>query len=85
MGGFETYLIQKTFDREAPRSLIGRNVNIIHVSMLYWPEQQISPQISTLNGNRVVSVSNTPPPVQAGERPHGEHQLMNPGVRVAAI
>jgi hypothetical protein len=85
MGGFETYLIQKGFDPEAPRSSIGQNVNIIHVSMLYWPEERINLEVLAQNGGGIVSVQKTPPPVRVGERPHGEHHLMNPGMRVTGV
>lgn len=84
MGGFETYLIQKNFNPDAPRSSTGQNVNIIHLSMLYWPEPTVPVElIRTRTGG--VPASEVPPPVRVTERPHGEERLMNRGVMVAAI
>jgi hypothetical protein len=85
MGVFDSYLIQKSFDPNRPSSPVGQRVNIVHVSMLYWPKPTQPKVIKSRRPNPGANEPGVPPPIRAGERPHGEHLEMNPGIRVSGI
>lgn len=84
MEGLKAYLVQKNFDPNDPRSPIGQNVNIIHVSMLYWPVPT-QPRVMRRREEAPSMGGDQPPPVRAAERPHGEEPRMNSGIRVSGI
>ncbi|HAV42797.1 TPA: hypothetical protein DCX15_02110 [bacterium] len=82
MGGFETYLLQKSFKLN-PSPFPGQYVDIIHISMLYWPEERGEP-IKISQKTREEVPRETLPPVRVEGRPHGNH-LERGGMKVSGI
>jgi hypothetical protein len=84
MRTFDSYLIQKFFNPNGPPSNLGQYVNIVHVSMLYWPSP-VKPKVISRRPQSQVKEPITPPPVHAGRSPHGEYREINPGIRISGI
>jgi len=83
VAALRTYRIQRDRVYGKPFAGLGRNLGIIHLSMLYWPESE-GHRVITWSRKAIPLTQETPPSVRAGERSHGEH-LDRGGIKVTGI
>jgi len=79
----KVYTAQRDKLYSEPFGGLGKNLDIIHISMLYWPEEGIS--LRPLRGQPLRVMEQEASPILRVEgRPHGEY-LERGGIRVTGI